>query len=123
VSGVLVELDAEQQRTGEPPEDAEVTDPRMVLSRARGDLRNNAERMKYPAYRKAGLPVTSSWVESQIKEIKLQVKGTEKFWNQPEGAEAILQVRAAMLSDDDRLARYLASRPGSSRRYARRAAA
>jgi len=41
------------------------------------------------------------------------VKGTEKFWDNPEGAEAILQVRAALLSDDDRLADSIADRPGS----------
>ncbi len=34
------------------------------------------------------------------------------FWNDPEGAEAILQVRAAALSEDERLARHLQSRPG-----------
>ena len=36
------------------------------------------------------------------------------------GAEAILQVRAALLSEDGRLARYFADRPG--RLYRRRAA-
>ena len=100
VSEVLVELDREQERMGEPPEDAEATDPRVVLARARGYLRNNAERMKYPEYRQAGLPVTSSWVESLIKEINYRVKGTEKFWNE-DGAESVLAVRAAVLSDDD----------------------
>ena len=34
------------------------------------------------------------------------------FWNNPDGAEAILQVRAAALSDDERLAKHLAERPG-----------
>jgi hypothetical protein len=34
------------------------------------------------------------------------------FWNDPQGAEAILQVRAAALSDDDRLSRHLRHRPG-----------
>ena len=49
--------------------------------------------MKYPEYRRAGLPVSSSMIESLIKEINFRVKGTEKFWNRPEGAEQILQVR------------------------------
>ena len=72
-------------------------------------------------YRKQGLPVSSSMVESLIKEINYRVKGTEKFWDNPEGAEAILQVRAALLSDDDRLSDYIASRPGSAfRQYADR---
>ena len=52
-------------------------------------------------------------VESQIKEVNYRVKGTEKFWDTPEGAEAILQVRAALLSDDDRLAEHIANRPGT----------
>jgi hypothetical protein len=120
VSEALVEMDREQQRIGEAPEDAEDTDPRVVLARARGYMRNNTERMKYPEYRKAGLPVTSSWVESLIKEINYRVKGTEKFWNE-HGAEAVLQVRAAVLSDDERLTNYLAARPGSP--FHRRAAA
>lgn len=60
VSDVLAEWEGEQERIGEPPRDAEATDPRVVLARSRGYLRNNAERMRYPEYRKAGLPVTSS---------------------------------------------------------------
>lgn len=111
VPDVLVELDAEQERIGAAPDDAEATDPRVVLARSRGYLRNNTERMKYPEYRRAGLPVTSSWVESLIKEINYRVKGTEKFWNE-HGAESVLAVRAAALCDDERLAKHLAARPG-----------
>ncbi len=37
-------------------------------------------------------------MESLIKEINYRVKGTEKFWNCPEGAETILRVRAAGLA-------------------------
>jgi hypothetical protein len=40
------------------------TDPREVLRRTLGYLRNNHERMNHPAYRQPGLPVTSSMVES-----------------------------------------------------------
>jgi hypothetical protein len=120
VSEVLIELDAGQERIGEAPDDAEATDPRVMLSRVRGYLRNNADRMKYPEYRQAGLPVTSSWVESLIKEINYRVKGTEKFWNE-HGAESVLAVRAAVLSDDERLAQHLAPRPGSP--FRRRTAA
>jgi hypothetical protein len=112
VSEVLVEVDREQERIGEPPEDAEDTDACVVLSRARGYSKNNGARMKYPEYRKAGLPVTSSWVESLIEEVNYRVKGTEKCWNEG-GAESVLAVRAAVLSDDERLAKHLAARPGS----------
>lgn len=53
-------------------------------------------------------------IESLIKEINYRVKGTEKFWNRPEGAEQILQVRAAALGDDDRLSEWILNRPGSA---------
>jgi hypothetical protein len=87
-------------------------DPREPVAAALRYLTNNCERMDYPRYRRLGLPVTSALMESLVKEVNYRVKGTEKFWNDPSGAEAILQVRAAALCDDDRLARYLARRPG-----------
>lgn len=122
MSDVLAELDVEQRRIGEAPDDAEATDPRVVLGRVRGYLANNADRMRYPEYRQSGLPVTSSWVESLIEEVNARVKGTEKFWNGG-GAESVLAVRGAVLSDDDRLAKHLAARPGSEfRRPIKRAA-
>jgi hypothetical protein len=62
---------------------------------------NNRERMKYPEYRCLGLPVSSAPVESTIKQINRRIKGTEKFWLEG-GAEAMLQLRAAQLSQDDR---------------------
>ena len=92
------------------------TDPREVLRRTIGYLRNNQDHMNYAEYRKQGLPVTSSLVESLIKEINYRVKGTEKFWDNPEGAEAILQLRAAVLSDDNRLRTFIMTRPGSATR-------
>ena len=51
-------------------------------------------------------------MESLVKEFNLRVKGTEKFWNDPRGAEAILTVRAALLSEDDRFNQFFATRPG-----------
>jgi hypothetical protein len=68
--------------------------------------------MDYPGYRRQGLPVTTAWMESLVKELNYRVKGTEMFWNDPQGAEAILQVRAAALCDDDRLVSHLQTRPG-----------
>jgi hypothetical protein len=62
---------------------------------------NNRERMKYPEYRRLGLPISSAPVESTIKQINRRVKGTEKFWLE-DGAEAMLQLRATQLSQDDR---------------------
>ena len=53
--------------------------------------------MRYPEYRRQGLPITSSYVESAVKQFNHRVKGTEKFWTE-EGAEALLQLRADYLS-------------------------
>ena len=87
-------------------------DPNKPLSDAVRYLGNNRARMDYPRYRRLGLPVTSSPMESLIKQINSRVKGTEMFWDDPDGAEAILHVRAASLSEDGRLDRYLTKRPG-----------
>jgi hypothetical protein len=112
VSQVLEELRVWQSKLGEPPAGAPDHDPRKVLSKAITYLENNRDRMRYPEYRRQGFPVTTAWMESLVKEMNYRVKGTEMFWNDPEGAEAILQVRAAALSDDERLAKHLAERPG-----------
>ncbi len=64
------------------------------------------------AYRRQGLPTTSVQMESFFKEINVRVKGTEKFWNDRISGEAILQIRAAALCEDDRLSNFLGSRPG-----------
>jgi hypothetical protein len=65
---------------------------------------NNRQRMNYPEYRRLGLPISSAPVESTIKQINRRVKGSEKFWLEG-GVEAILQLRAAQLSQDDRWTR------------------
>lgn len=117
VGEVLGELDGWQIRLGDPP-DGEPTsaedrrDPRRLVAEARSYLRNNRKRMDYPRYRCAGLPTTSSLVESLVGEVNARVKGTQKHWNRPAGAESILQLRAAVLSQDDRLPRFFAQRPG-----------
>lgn len=118
VTVVIKELQEHQQRIGLPPEAASASaredDPRESLRRVIGYLQNNRTRMKYTEYRQAGLPTTSAWMESAVKEMNYRIKGTEMFWNNPAGAEAILQIRAASLSDDDRLIRFLTNRPGQS---------
>lgn len=112
ISQVLEELHQWRTKLGEPPADAPDQDPRVILATTTTYLENNRDRMKYPEYRQAGMPVTTAWMESLVKEMNYRVKGTEMFWNDPEGAEAILQVRAAALCDDDRLPKHLGTRPG-----------
>ncbi len=75
--------------------------------------------MAYPRYRKAGLPTTSSLVESLVGEFNARVKSKQKHWIRREGAESILQLRAAWLGEDDRLRRYFVNRPGSPFRTTR----
>ncbi len=111
---VIAELKVQQSQIGHPPEDAGEDDPREQLRRVIGYLENNRSRMKYDEHRKKGLPTTSAWMESAVKEMNYRIKGTEMFWNNPAGAEAILQIRSASLSDDDRLVRLMTHRPGQS---------
>jgi hypothetical protein len=87
-------------------------DPRRVVARVLGYLEDNRERMDYPRYRREGLPWTTSHVESTVKMFNRRVKGSEKSWSET-GAEAILQLRAAFLSEDGRLDRHLKERPSS----------
>jgi hypothetical protein len=115
VKEVIEQLRHWQGRIGELPEGQELDakDPRRLVAEALSYLQNNQSRMDYPSYRRQGLPVTSSLVESLVGEVNDRVKSKQKYWNRPGGAEAILQLRAAVLSEDDRLARFFAERPGN----------
>ena len=84
-----------------------------VVELAAAYVEANRQRMDYPRYRQLGLPVGSALVESLIKQINHRVKGTEQFWNDG-GLEAVLQVRAAYLSQDDRAESFHERRPRSS---------
>jgi hypothetical protein len=109
---VIADLREHQRRVGFPPKDCEKADPRKVLADTVGYFQNNVSRMDYPAYRRQGLPTTSAHMESFVKEMNARVKGTEKFWNDGASGEAVLQIRAAALCEDDRLSNFLHSRPG-----------
>jgi len=95
---VIRELAARQQELG-PPTDADgPTSVRRIVSEALTYLQNQSSKMNYPDYRKQGLPITSSHIESTVKLLNHRVKGTEKFWSE-RGAEALLQLKADTLSD------------------------
>jgi hypothetical protein len=85
--------------------------PPNALQRAFTYLTNNRARMDYPRYRREGLPTTSSLAESLVKQISKRVKGTEKFWDDGPRGEAILQIRAAVISQDGRLEKFIRNRP------------
>jgi len=102
VTKVLTALQARQAELGLPEKDEPKTSPRQVVQRALTYLGNQQDKMRYDEYRRQGLPITSSLMESVVKQINRRVKGTEKFWSE-EGAEALLQLRADQLSDDQPL--------------------
>lgn len=101
---LMLALNAAVQTVGEPPKDAAETDPRRVIEKTRTYVNNNIEKMDYPRYRKLGLPISSAPIESVIKQFNKRVKGTEKFWRLS-ALEAVLQIRAAQLSEDGRTER------------------
>lgn len=109
IKPLLASLRRAAAQLGKPSATTAEDDPRRVLADTLGYIENNRTRMDYPRYRRLGLPVSSAPVESTIKQINRRLKGSEKFWLNG-GAEAMLQLRAAYLSQDDRARAYW-SRP------------
>ena len=94
-----------QQRFGLPEKDAGEADPRQRIHRALTYYTNHQKRMNYPEYRRQGLPLTSSHIESAIKQINARVKGTEKFWRN-DHVNGVLQLRADSLSESQPLDKF-----------------
>jgi len=103
IEAVLAALAQRQAELGPAAADEPETSPRQRVAEALGYFDNQKERMRYASYRQQGLPITSSHIESTIKQINQRVKGSEKFWSEG-GAEAILQLRADALSETEPLA-------------------
>lgn len=97
VDRVIESLRLRQQALGQPNSDTPATAPSAVVATSLGYLQNHRAKMNYPAYRKAGLPITSAYVESTVKQVARRMKGTEKFWSR--GAEPLLTLVADHLSD------------------------
>jgi hypothetical protein len=110
VSRVIEALRARQRELGLPEEDESDESPRSKVADALRYLENQKSRMRYDEYRRLGLPITSSHIESTIKQINRRVKGTEKFWSEG-GAEALLQLAADYLSETAPLATFWRERP------------
>jgi len=91
-----------------PPAAGDETSPAALVLRTLGYLRNQRARMKYDEYRRLGLPITSSHIESTIKQLNRRMKGTEKFWDK--GAEPLLQLVADHLSQTSRLDQFWKAR-------------
>ena len=115
---VIAALELRQQELGEPTKETPKTAPSAIVATSLGYLQNQRSRMDYPEYRKQGLPITSTYVESTVKQINRRMKGTEKFWSH--GVEPMLTLVADHLSDTPTLARFWRNRPHhltGSRRY------
>lgn len=123
VARVIAELAVRQAEVGAPMPADDAGSVRRIVARSLTYLQNNQERMHYADYRCQGLPITSSHIESAIKQINQRVKGTEKFWSK-RGSEAILQLRADLLSNSRPLDRFWQDRQNRStgRRLYRKAA-
>jgi hypothetical protein len=109
VQQVIEALHTRQQELGLPEKNEEES-PRAKVADALRYLENQKSRMHYDEYRRMGLPITSSHIESTIKQINRRVKGTEKFWSEG-GAEALLQLAADYLSETNPLATFWRERP------------
>lgn len=113
VSDVIDELRQKLDSVEQPADPAQEPDHVWcVLRRTIGYLDTNKERMDYPRYRREGLPITSSPIESWIKQLNRRVKGSDQFWEDGRRGEAILQVRAAWQSEDESLERHFQNRLG-----------
>lgn len=124
VDRVIAELTTRQQDLGPASKEEKEGSPRRVVQESLTYLSNHRDKMDYAAYRRQGLPLMSSHVESTVKQINYRVKGTEKFWSE-EGAEALLQLRADYLSEEEPMERFWRQRQAEAtgqRRYRRRTA-
>ena len=95
VEQVIAALTERQQPLGLPA-DQESGTPRAQVAETLRYLTNQRARMKYDEYRRQGLPLTSNYIESTIKQINRRMKGTEKFWSV--AANAMLSLVADQLS-------------------------
>ncbi len=98
VQNLIQELEQHQERVGPPDKKRGDAAPCNRIREAITYYENHQQWMNYPEYRKNGLPLTSSHVESTMKQLNARVKGTEKFWCTDTG-DAVLQLRADTLSD------------------------
>jgi hypothetical protein len=116
VATILTELETHSTALGSPPSECAESDPRKLVFESLRYLKNNAARMRYEDYRRQGLPIMTSAVESVIKMMNKRVKGSEKFWSEP-GAESILQLRADYLGETETMSRFWLEREAQASRH------
>jgi hypothetical protein len=106
---IIAALKARQTTLGEPTEEDTATSPRRIVADALSYLTNQQSKMNYPLYRSQGLPITSSHMESTIKELNQRIKGSEKFWSDS-GGESVLQLKSDTLSTTNPLEEFWQNR-------------
>jgi hypothetical protein len=116
VATILTELETHSTALGSPPSECTDSDPRKLVLESLRYLKNNADRMRYEDYRRQGVPIMTSAVESVIKMMNKRVKGSEKFWSEP-GAESILQLRADYLGETETMSRFWLEREAQASRH------
>lgn len=106
---LIAAVAARSEELGSSEKEDSEHSPRKIVARTLVYLKNQRSRMKYAEYRKQGLPITSSHIESTIKQVNRRVKGSEKFWHQ--GAEPMLQLSADHISETTEFNRFWTRRP------------
>jgi hypothetical protein len=91
--------EAGRKLPGECGGNGDEADPVKVLWNARDYFDEHRERIRYDVFRRHGLPLSSSHIESGIKQTNRRVKGSEKAWYL-EHAEEMLALRCLALSAD-----------------------
>lgn len=110
VERVIAAVRERATQLGEPTDDDGPTSVRAIVWSTLGYLENQQSRMDYASYRRAGLPITSSHMESAVKELNQRIKGSGKFWSES-GGESVLQLKADDLSTSQPLQPFWTSRP------------
>jgi len=108
IESLLAAVTARHAFLGDPTA-VEENSPRRIVADALRYLTNQRGRMNYAEYRRRGLPITSSHIESTIKQLNSRMKGSEKFWDR--GTEPMLQLVADHLSETPDLGRFWRQRP------------
>jgi hypothetical protein len=75
VKPLIAGFQAECERLGPAPPKASDDDPRRIMALALEYVKKNAHRMDYATYRRMGLPITSTAVESLIKAVQQTGQG------------------------------------------------
>ncbi len=108
---ILAELEERSAALGSPPSEcSRQRSSEAGLRVVAAYLKNNTDRMRYDDYRRQGLPIMTSMVESAIKMMNKRVKGaTEVLVGAGRGGRS-LQLRADHLSETEAMNQFWEAR-------------